>query len=55
MAFSIDGVRCVLLRDAAILKEAYRIMPEYLADVHRNAAEVNPAITAFSSPEPSAR
>jgi aromatic-L-amino-acid decarboxylase len=33
---------CVLLRDAAILKSAYRIMPEYLADVHRNVAEVNP-------------
>ncbi len=33
---------CVLLRDAAYLKSAYRIMPEYLADVHRNAAEVNP-------------
>jgi aromatic-L-amino-acid decarboxylase len=33
---------CVLLRDAAILKSAYRIMPEYLADVHRNIAEVNP-------------
>jgi len=33
---------CVLLRDAALLKATYRIMPEYLADVHRNAAEVNP-------------
>jgi glutamate/tyrosine decarboxylase-like PLP-dependent enzyme len=33
---------CVLLRDAAALKAAYRIMPEYLADVHRNVAEVNP-------------
>ncbi len=33
---------CVLLRDAAMLKATYRIMPEYLADVHRNAAEVNP-------------
>jgi aromatic-L-amino-acid/L-tryptophan decarboxylase len=33
---------CVLLRDAAILKATYRIMPEYLADVHRNVAEVNP-------------
>jgi aromatic-L-amino-acid/L-tryptophan decarboxylase len=33
---------CVLLRDAAILKSTYRIMPEYLADVHRNAVEVNP-------------
>jgi glutamate/tyrosine decarboxylase-like PLP-dependent enzyme len=33
---------CVLLRDAAILKATYRIMPEYLADVHRDLAEVNP-------------
>jgi aromatic-L-amino-acid/L-tryptophan decarboxylase len=33
---------CVLLRDASILKAAYRIMPEYLADVHRNVSEVNP-------------
>jgi len=33
---------CVLLRDAALLKATYRIMPEYLADVHRNATEVNP-------------
>jgi aromatic-L-amino-acid/L-tryptophan decarboxylase len=33
---------CVLLRDADILKATYRIMPEYLADVHRNVAEVNP-------------
>jgi aromatic-L-amino-acid decarboxylase len=33
---------CVLLRDAAILKSAYRTMPEYLADVHRNLAEMNP-------------
>jgi glutamate/tyrosine decarboxylase-like PLP-dependent enzyme len=33
---------CVLLRDSALLKSAYRIMPEYLADVHRNVAEVNP-------------
>lgn len=33
---------CVLLRDAALLKQTYRIMPEYLADVHRNVAEVNP-------------
>jgi aromatic-L-amino-acid decarboxylase len=33
---------CVLLRDAGILKSTYRIMPEYLADVHRNASEVNP-------------
>jgi glutamate/tyrosine decarboxylase-like PLP-dependent enzyme len=33
---------CVLLRDSEILKAAYRIMPEYLADVHRNLTEVNP-------------
>lgn len=33
---------CVLLRDAALLKATYRIMPEYLADVHRNITEVNP-------------
>jgi len=33
---------CVLLRDASLLKATYRIMPEYLADVHRNAVEVNP-------------
>jgi aromatic-L-amino-acid decarboxylase len=33
---------CVLLRDAALLKATYRIMPEYLADVHRNLAEINP-------------
>jgi aromatic-L-amino-acid/L-tryptophan decarboxylase len=33
---------CVLLRDADLLKATYRIMPEYLADVHRNATEVNP-------------
>jgi aromatic-L-amino-acid decarboxylase len=33
---------CVLVRDAALLKKTYRIMPEYLADVHRNVAEVNP-------------
>ncbi len=33
---------CVLLREADLLKAAYRIMPEYLADVHRNVAELNP-------------
>lgn len=33
---------CVLLRDSALLKATYRIMPEYLADVHRNVTEVNP-------------
>lgn len=33
---------CVLLRDAALMKSAFRITPEYLADVHRNTTEVNP-------------
>jgi aromatic-L-amino-acid decarboxylase len=33
---------CVLLREAELLKATYRIMPEYLADVHRNVTEVNP-------------
>ncbi len=33
---------CVLLRDAGQLKSAFRIMPEYLRDVHRGAAEVHP-------------
>lgn len=33
---------CVLVRDAAAMKATYRIMPEYLADVHRNVTEVNP-------------
>ncbi len=33
---------CVLLRDASLMKATYRIMPEYLADVHRNVTEVNP-------------
>lgn len=33
---------CVLLRDAALLKAAFRIMPEYLRDVHRGLAEVHP-------------
>jgi aromatic-L-amino-acid decarboxylase len=33
---------CVLLRDGALLKSTYRIMPEYLADVHRDVTEVNP-------------
>jgi glutamate/tyrosine decarboxylase-like PLP-dependent enzyme len=33
---------CVLLRDGALLKSTYRIMPDYLADVHRNITEVNP-------------
>ena len=33
---------CVLLRDAALLKKAFQIMPEYLRDVHRGVAEVHP-------------
>ena len=33
---------CVLLRDSDLMKATYRIMPEYLADVHRNVTEVNP-------------
>ena len=33
---------CVLVRDSALLKSTYRITPEYLAEVHRNQAEVNP-------------
>ena len=33
---------CVLLRDAALLKDAFQIMPEYLRDVHRGVAEVHP-------------
>jgi len=32
---------CLLLRDAAHLKSTFSIMPEYLADVHRNVTEVN--------------
>lgn len=34
---------CVLLRDAANLKAAFQLMPEYMRDVHRNTAETNPA------------
>jgi aromatic-L-amino-acid/L-tryptophan decarboxylase len=34
---------CVLLRDAAHLKAAFQLMPEYMRDVHRNTAETNPA------------
>jgi glutamate/tyrosine decarboxylase-like PLP-dependent enzyme len=34
---------CVLVRDAAHLKAAFQLMPEYMRDVHRNAAETNPA------------
>ncbi len=33
---------CVLLRDAALLKAAYQILPDYLQDVHRGLEEVNP-------------
>ena len=32
---------CVLLRDAALLKSAFQIMPDYLRDVHRGSAETN--------------
>jgi aromatic-L-amino-acid decarboxylase len=34
---------CVLVRDAAHLKSAFQLMPEYMRDVHRNPAEMNPA------------
>ncbi|MFL6518723.1 MAG: pyridoxal phosphate-dependent decarboxylase family protein [Chthoniobacterales bacterium] len=34
---------CVLLRDAAHMKSAFQLMPEYMRDVHRNTAETNPA------------
>ena len=33
---------CVLLREASKLKDAFRIMPEYLRDVHRSGEEVHP-------------
>ena len=33
---------CVLVRDAALLKAAFQIMPEYLRDVHRGVEEVHP-------------
>ena len=33
---------CVLVRDAALLKSAFQIKPDYLRDVHRDIAEVNP-------------
>lgn len=33
---------CVLVRDAALLKSAFQIMPDYLRDVHRETAEINP-------------
>jgi glutamate/tyrosine decarboxylase-like PLP-dependent enzyme len=32
---------CVLLRDAALLKSAFQIMPDYLRDVHRGTEETN--------------
>lgn len=32
---------CVLVRDAAKLKSAFQIMPDYLRDVHRDLAEVH--------------
>jgi aromatic-L-amino-acid/L-tryptophan decarboxylase len=32
---------CVLLRDAALLKSAFQIMPDYLRDVHRGVEEIN--------------
>ena len=32
---------CVIVRDAMHLKKAFQIFPDYLADVHRNLAEVN--------------
>ena len=34
---------CVLVRDTAHLKSAFQLMPEYMRDVHRNTAEINPA------------
>jgi glutamate/tyrosine decarboxylase-like PLP-dependent enzyme len=34
---------CVLVREAAHLKSAFQLMPEYMRDVHRNPAETNPA------------
>lgn len=34
---------CVLLRDAALLKSAFQLKPDYLRDVHRDASETNPA------------
>lgn len=32
---------CVLLRDAQLLKNAFRVTPDYLQDVHRHDVEVN--------------
>jgi aromatic-L-amino-acid decarboxylase len=34
---------CLLVRDAAQLKSAFQLMPEYMRDVHRHTAETNPA------------
>jgi glutamate/tyrosine decarboxylase-like PLP-dependent enzyme len=34
---------CVLVREAAHLKSAFQLMPEYMRDVHRNTAETNMA------------
>jgi aromatic-L-amino-acid/L-tryptophan decarboxylase len=34
---------CVLLRDAAKLKSAFQLMPEYMRDVHRHTEETNVA------------
>jgi glutamate/tyrosine decarboxylase-like PLP-dependent enzyme len=33
---------CVLVRDAALLKSAFQIKPDYLRDVHRSVEEFNP-------------
>jgi aromatic-L-amino-acid/L-tryptophan decarboxylase len=33
----------VLVRDAALLKSAFQLMPEYMRDVHRNTTETNMA------------
>lgn len=33
---------CVLVRDAALMKDTFRIMPDYLKDIHRGMGEVNP-------------
>ncbi len=33
---------CVLVRDAALMKKTFQIMPDYLKDIHRGTGEVNP-------------
>jgi aromatic-L-amino-acid decarboxylase len=33
---------CVLVRNVALLKEAFQVTPDYLRDVHREVAEFNP-------------